>query len=159
MHPILDAAQSADQVGLRTGVCIEDAFACLEGILGRFLEFEIDLWIASLDMKKACDRIDFTALFEALEEVGLDKSYIHLLACLYARQRGSVNDSRAFDVQRGGGKIGRRNKSSAIQCRIGNGFHLNIPLPSYSLSDDMGICVGSSEQNSNIASSPRGPWP
>ena len=39
-----------------------------EDVIGKSIEFEIVLWMASFDMRKAFDRIEFAPLFNVVRE-------------------------------------------------------------------------------------------
>ena len=80
---------------------IEDVFCILENMIGRSDEWNIPLWMISLDLRKAFDRIQHGPLFAALLEQGVPNPYIQLLAALYENQQGCVNGSRMFLIQRG----------------------------------------------------------
>ena len=60
---ILIFHQSDEQVGFRNGFRIEDAFLVFESLVGMSLEYNVDLWIISIDLRKAFDQIEHTALF------------------------------------------------------------------------------------------------
>ena len=98
---MLDEHQDTSQLGFRPGMRLENAFATIEGLLSNCHEHHTDLWIASLDMRKAFDRVEFSALFRALRMYGLDEPHLNLIACLYANQHASVDGSSAFRIQRG----------------------------------------------------------
>ena len=59
------------------------------------------LWFASLDLRKAFDRVEWKALFEALNEQGLPEEYQHLLAMLYDNQVGTLGQGQYFPIRRG----------------------------------------------------------
>ena len=73
----------------------------LENVIGKSIEFAIPLWMVSLDMRKAFDRIEFIPLFDALRQQHVPESYIALLAVLYSNQCGIVNGSDKFEIKRG----------------------------------------------------------
>ena len=50
---LLDANQTHDQVGFRPNLGVDHAFATLDSIVGKCLEWNEPLWIASLDLRKA----------------------------------------------------------------------------------------------------------
>ena len=79
----LEPEQSDDQYGFRRNKRIEDVFCVLENVIGKCIEFGVPLWMVSLDMRKAFDRIEFVPLFHALREQGVPESYIALLTKLY----------------------------------------------------------------------------
>ena len=101
LHPILDEAQSNDQFGFRSNRRIDDVFAIIENVIGKSNEWNIPLWMISLDLKKAFDRIEFGPLFEALREQGVPDGYIQLLSILYQNQKGTIDGKLFFDIQRG----------------------------------------------------------
>ena len=101
LEPILEQYQSKDQFGFRRNKRIDDVFCILENMIGRCNEWNVPLWMISLDLRKAFDRIQHEPLFEALREQGVPNPYIQLLAALYENQQGCVNGSRMFLIQRG----------------------------------------------------------
>ena len=58
------------------------------------------LWMGSIDLKKAFDRIEFGPLFNALRLQGVSEDYVALLSALYSQQQGKVNGSKFFDILR-----------------------------------------------------------
>ena len=80
---------------------IEDALLCAEAVISHSLEFNIPVWLLSMDLRKAFDTVSHQKLFEALGHHGIDFSYIELLRALYRNQSGSVHESRYFNIQRG----------------------------------------------------------
>ena len=63
------------------------------------------LWLISLDLSKAFDRVDWQAMWRALETHGVSQHLIWILQLLYDNQRGQVGtdtaESREFDIHRG----------------------------------------------------------
>ena len=53
--PLPDPQQSCSQFGFRSGVRLEEALAVLETMISKTREFNLPLWLASLDLKKAFD--------------------------------------------------------------------------------------------------------
>ena len=64
-------------------------------------EFNLPLWMVSMDMRKAVDTIDHPAVIRALRSRGFPEAYVALLSMLYANQMASVNGSSNFPIQRG----------------------------------------------------------
>ena len=64
----LDDAQSDDQAGFRPGIRIEDAIGTAESLISACIEYDMDLWIASLDLRKAFGRLEHFAIFESLRD-------------------------------------------------------------------------------------------
>jgi hypothetical protein len=99
--PQLDSHQHFDQCGFRPGVRIEDALLVAETLISKTLEYHLPLWMVSLDLKKAFDRVHHNALFDALRGQDVDDPTIALLLEIYSGQRGCVHGSREFDIARG----------------------------------------------------------
>ena len=96
IHNVLEDAQCADQVGFRSKLGIDYAFAVLETMIGKSIEWDTPLWCASLDLRKAFDRIEHPSLFEALHDQGVPQCYISLLSALCRSQTGQVQAGRSF---------------------------------------------------------------
>ena len=77
------------------------AFIVVRSILGNALEWHVPVWLASIGLRKAFDRLEFTALFTALSDQGLDRAYIELFKLLYLDQSASVANSSFFAIKRG----------------------------------------------------------
>ena len=73
----------------------------LETLISKTREWNIPLWIASLDLKKAFDKISFPSIFSALRAQGISDEMVSLLLDLYAHQHGRVSGSKLFAIHRG----------------------------------------------------------
>ena len=100
LSPILFQRQSHDQHAFTPGVRIEDALVSAEIVIEQSLEFHMPLWLLSMDLRKAFDRIDHDALLQALRDHGIDEAYLALIDLFYSDQRGVVQGSRSFHIQR-----------------------------------------------------------
>ena len=101
ISPTLLSKQSRDQFGFTPGVRIDDALMIAECVSSYHIEFNIPVWFVSLDLRKAFDRVDYAALFQALRHCELPDGYIALLQQLYSTQYGSANGSDRFKIERG----------------------------------------------------------
>ena len=101
IHPILEKSQSNDQFGFRIDRRIDDVFGILENVIGKTSEWNLPLWIASLDLRKAFDRVLHRPLLETLRYQNVPEGYIHLLGALYTKQKGTVDGKQLFDINRG----------------------------------------------------------
>ena len=63
LRPTLERHQTKDQVGFRPCTSVEDAFVVFEGVCSKSLEWNFPVWFASLDLKKAFDRIEYSFFF------------------------------------------------------------------------------------------------
>ena len=82
LNPILEPHQADDQFGFRRLRRIDDVFIFLESVIGKSMEFNMPLWMASIDLRKAFDRIEFGPLFNAIRLQGVSEDYVALLSAL-----------------------------------------------------------------------------
>ena len=101
IHQILESNQSDDQFVFRKDRRIDDVFGILENIVGKTSEWNLPLWIASLDLRKAFDRILHQPLFRTLRLQKVPESYVQLLVVLYKNQKGSIDGKVFFAIRRG----------------------------------------------------------
>ena len=85
-----DCCHHFDQCGFCPGVRIEDALVVIEILILKTLEWNLPLWMASLQLKKSFDRIEQSPLFAALRQQNIDDPSIALVFDIYYRQHGSV---------------------------------------------------------------------
>ena len=97
----LESRQPDDQIGFRRSCGVDDAFVVLETVCSNSLEWNFNCWFASLDLKKAFDRIEHVSLFRALHHHGVDHEYVKLITMLYREQTGYIKGGRAFAIERG----------------------------------------------------------
>ena len=69
--------------------------------MGKTDEWNLPVWMISLDLRKAFDTIKFIPLFTPLRKQGVPEAYVQLLAALYEKQKGLVNGSSFFNILRG----------------------------------------------------------
>ena len=98
LHP---EERSDAQMGFRPGRGTDDALAVLECAVSNSIEFNAPLWIVSVDLSKAFDRVEYHALFEAIGQQGVPAPYVSLLRLLYRQQHGLVPGAEPFAVTRG----------------------------------------------------------
>ena len=99
--PVLEKHQSFDQFGFRPQIRLEDALLVVETVISKCNEFQIPLYLASLDLKKAFDRIEFSVLFDALRSQEVRRPELALLLNLYSKQVGHVKGNKSFQFLRG----------------------------------------------------------
>ena len=71
IHPLLESEQSGDSFGVRPGKRIDGIFCILEDLIGKAHEWNLPLWLVSLDLSKAFDRDDHEALLCTLRLHGV----------------------------------------------------------------------------------------
>jgi hypothetical protein len=96
--------QSPDQAGFRPGYCTDDNMFTVMQILEKANEWQVPVWIASIDFQKAFDTVEHQSLWNALRRQGVSDSYVNILARLYSGQTAAVRTdkiSRSFLLERG----------------------------------------------------------
>ena len=97
----LDAHQSEEQFGFRKNRSTSDALIVAESIISKSLEFNEDLWLVSVDLRKAFDRVEQAALFKSLHAQGLPLGYSKIIRSIYKGQVGIVGADMRFPITRG----------------------------------------------------------
>lgn len=82
----LESHQSDDQFGFRRLRRTDDVFIILETVINKLIEFNMPLWMGSIDLRKTFDHIEFRPLFNALRLQGLSEDYVALLSELCCQQ-------------------------------------------------------------------------
>ena len=62
-------------------------------------KWSVPMWCASLNLRKAYDRIEYNALFDAMKVQGVPHAYLKLAASLYHDQVGLIQ-GRQFPIKR-----------------------------------------------------------
>ena len=98
---ILNRHQSHDQYSFRPGIRLDDALVVIESMISKRNDHHLPICLASLDLKKAFDRMTHKVIFGALRNQGVAEPMIAFLLDLYSRQSGYVSDSAEFAISRG----------------------------------------------------------
>ena len=93
LAPLLDREQSSAQAGFRIGFSTIDHLWTISHIIEKAEEWNINLWVAAVDYRKAFDSIEHQSIWRALKKQGVPVGYIKLLSKLYDGQ--SVNSALA----------------------------------------------------------------
>ena len=100
----LCAEQSHDQAGFRKQFSCDDHLFAITLLAEKCNEYNVPLWIATLDFKKAFDSISHGSIWESLFAHGVPRAYVGMLAKLYTGQRAHIKcdtTSRDFEILRG----------------------------------------------------------
>ena len=100
----LDARQGPDQAGFRKEYGCDDNLFTVVQIIEKLAEFQLPLWIAAIDFRKAFDSVEHFAIWNALQKHGVPNAYTSVLQKLYSQQTGKVITpamSREFKLERG----------------------------------------------------------
>ena len=81
---------------------MDDASAFFEDnhMCSKSMEWSVPIWCASLDLRKAFDRIEYNALFDALQVQGVPHAYLKFIVSLYHDQVGLVQ-GKQFPIKCG----------------------------------------------------------
>jgi len=104
LEPTLDNQQSCDQAGFRRERGTTNHLFTISILQEIADEWQIPLWVAAIDFKKAFDSVTHAAIWESLTEQGVHPSYVQLLSKLYNNQTAAVKtdvQSRLFNIERG----------------------------------------------------------
>ena len=100
----LDEQQSPDQAGFRHNFSTEDHLYTMTLLQERSYEWQLPLWIATVDFKKAFDTVDHHRLWAALARQRVPAPYVDLIREIYTDHKAVVRTdrpSREFDIERG----------------------------------------------------------
>ena len=101
----LETSQPEEQHGFRSKKRIEEHLLTFNVILDKTLEMDQPLWLISLDLSKAFDRVNWESLWQAVGDHGVSQHLVWILQVLYYQQRGtivgSMENSFEFDIAAG----------------------------------------------------------
>ena len=101
IEPVLDAAQPESQLGLRAHRRIDEHLLTAS----KSKASNMPIWILSMDLSKAFDRVDWQSLWHALRAQGVSEQIVWILQCMYFYQRGEVvtcnEHSKRFEIRAG----------------------------------------------------------
>ena len=106
VKPILESIQEEEQAGFRTGYGCSDVIHVLRMLAEKAHEWGEELWVASLDLEKAFDKVFHTSVLECLSDAGVDSNITRSLWLFYAKQVAYVRVdggicSRKVAIERG----------------------------------------------------------
>ncbi|KAH7699433.1 protein F43G9.7 [Aphelenchoides avenae] len=90
----LDAAQQPEQAGFRSGYCTLDHLQTMNQLQEKAREFGRHLYVVFVDYEKAFDSVEMNAVWNALDEQGVDPRYVRLLE---EANEGCTTDITLFD--------------------------------------------------------------
>ena len=101
----LETHQPEEQHGFRGGRRVEEHLVTTHLVLDKLSSANVPIWIVSLDLSKAFDRVHWPALWRALSEQGLSEHMIWMIQNLNRNQQGQVvgsnGCSRSFAIHVG----------------------------------------------------------
>ena len=67
----MEATQSVEQAGFRSGFSVEDHLLTVICVIEAATEFNLPLWVCTVDFEKAFDSVELSSLFKALLDQGI----------------------------------------------------------------------------------------
>ena len=104
LAPELHKVQPPDQAGFRPNHRCEDHLMVYRVLEQRCREWNLPLYISTIDFTKAFDSIKHSAIWKSLRHYGVKPAYVRLLQRLYSQQEGTVltdKESDVFSIKRG----------------------------------------------------------
>ena len=95
IEAILDAGQPEEQHGFRADRRIEEQLLTTNLVLDKTHLLDVPVWIVSLDLLKAFDKVKWENLWETLSKHGVSDHILSVLQCLYYGQTGRIEDNSA----------------------------------------------------------------
>ena len=101
----LEQHQPEEQHGFKSGRRIEEHLLTANTVIDKTLLANVPLWIVSLDLSKAFDRVSWDSLWEGLLRHGVSQHLVWALRLIYWEQKGQIitkqHTSREFDIKAG----------------------------------------------------------
>ena len=101
----LDSIQPEEQSGFRPHRSCSDVVHVLRQVSEKSQDWGLTVWMASLDLEKAFDKVYHAEVMAALRDAGIDASIVAWLRALYLDQKAYVQigacRSRLFEITRG----------------------------------------------------------
>ena len=105
VEPALEIHQPEEQHGFRKGHRIEEHLLTANLVVDKLLAVNTPIWIISLDLSKAFDRVRWDKLWVALQAHGVSDHLVWTMPNLYTGQMGQIQgdtgDTRVFPITAG----------------------------------------------------------
>ena len=98
LYPRLDQIQAEDQTGFRRTYQAMDHLATNRMIEQSCHEWDVKMWVATIDFMKAFDSITHNSIWDALSTCGIEHGYINLLKGLFKNPKAAVMTDEESDM-------------------------------------------------------------
>lgn len=100
----LDFYQPVEQAGFRSGYSTMDHILTMRIVIEKATEYQMPLWLAFIDYKKAFDSIESWAVIQSLQNARIDHRYTNLVNNIYQKATLKVNlppETKPVAIRRG----------------------------------------------------------
>ncbi|KAL0810833.1 hypothetical protein ABMA28_010143 [Loxostege sticticalis] len=100
----LDFYQPKEQAGFRSGYSTMDHILTLRIVIEKTTEYNMPLWLAFIDYKKAFDSVETWAIIQSLQNARIDHRYSRLVDYITKTSKMKVNippETRAIKIEKG----------------------------------------------------------
>ena len=108
IEPAIEARQPEEQHGFRPNHRSEEHLVTANLVVDKCCAIDTPVWVISLDLSKAFDRVDWNKLWLALLDHGVSEHIVWIMQCLYFSHRGHVRGetdlSEEFSINGGVGQ-------------------------------------------------------
>ena len=87
---VLASEQPVEQACFREGYRVGDHLFAMTLIIEGSAEFNVPMWVCTVDFRKIFDTVEHEALWAALRQQGVGSAYVRTLAALYEDQTGQI---------------------------------------------------------------------
>jgi exonuclease III len=104
LQPILNQQQPVEQSGFRSGFSTLDHLQSINQLIQKCEEFQIGVYLAFVDYRKAFDSLDHQFLFTALQKQLVPTAYINIIKSFYNKSTARIlldNTGDSFYIQKG----------------------------------------------------------
>ena len=102
---VLEANHPEEQHGFRGGRRLEEHLVSANLVIDKLLAVGKPVWIVSLDLSKAFDRVNLSKLWAALTAHGVSQHLVWIIQCLYWKKercvKGDTDVSNCFPINSG----------------------------------------------------------
>ena len=101
---LMDENQPPEQAGFRAKFSTIDHIHTISQIIEKTQEFQLQIYMAFIDFRKAFDSVEHAKIIDALEKINVHPKYIRLIREIYKNSKAKVRteiEGEIFEIKRG----------------------------------------------------------